>query len=459
MPFSLLLKDARSGFWAWVCPGCAMANYLTSRGAEVLGVDQNESLNCDPLHSHGLKLLLGHVERDVFSDCEALLVSPGVDPRQPAVEEAQSRGLPVFGELELVGPLPCATVAVTGTNGKSTVAALVDHMLRAIGCETFLGGNFGEPISAWIDRGGKADVAILELSSFQLETAYRFAPEVGVVLNVTPDHGDRYPDIETYAAAKGRVVENLGPNASAVLNMGDARVAAMAKTTKSRVLGFGRREDREAISDGAVVENETLCGLGSCVRFTGWSASHPVLMGTHNQQNLLAALLAIFALGKDENEQQKAYDAYFSFHGLTHRLEEVAEIAGVRWINDSKATNDDAAAWALRAMQQPVILLAGGFDKGGGYDSLARAACRHARIVFAFGQAGTAIEYSLKGHPTVVSCAGMREAMERARDASQPGDVVLLAPACSSFDEFSNYRERGEAFRDFVKALQREEMR
>ena len=429
--------------------GRAMAGFLARRGGLVVGVDARADADVQGLAELGVVLQLGGTPQ--FGDAEAVAISPGVDPRQRLVQQALQQGVPVFGEIELAGQLPARVIAITGTNGKSTTTALCGSLVEGLGRRAFAGGNLGEPIVAWLDENRPVDVAVLELSSYQLETAYTFSPDVGVVLNVTPDHLERYAAIEHYAAAKERLVACVPPSGCVVLNADDPIVRGMAAVARGRVLWFSTQTDRLP-GPGAYVEGDTLVSheLGD---FGAVTLYHPRLLGRHNRENALAAFLALHGLGLAP-QAQDLLRGYESFKGLPHRLELVGEIAGVQYINDSKATNDASAATGLAAMQRPVVLLAGGKDKGGGYGELVRAAQdKSVRGVLAFGAAGELIAraFTDAGLP-VQRVDSMADACEAARKQAQRGDVVLLSPACSSFDAFRDYMHRGQAFRQWVQA-------
>ncbi len=430
--------------------GRAMALHLVRRGAVVVGADRKTSIpSADLLREHGIALRLGEVGEDTLADVEVLVVSPGADPRQPAVQAALARGVPVLGELELVGRLPAKVVAITGTNGKSTTCALAGALLEGCGRQSFVGANFGEPVVSWVDAGAAADVAVLELSSFQLETSYRFAPDVAVVLNVTPDHLDRYDSIEDYALAKQRLLTNMSQSGVAVLSYDDPRVREMAKATRARVWWFATRA-HDIPGDGAWLSGGRLLARGEPADLDGFDLSHPRLLGRHNRENAIAALLVARALGIDD--RAKLGSAYQGFAGLPHRLELVAEGGGVRFINDSKATNDDAAAIAVQAVDGPILLLVGGRSKGGGYEALLRVACGKVRLAVAFGEAKDEIAAALGAHLDLVLAADLEDAFARAVAQARSGEVVLLAPACSSFDGFVDYTARGKAFAALARA-------
>lgn len=449
------MKGRRFGVLGLGVAGRAMASYLLRRGAQVLAADRHQVEAAGALRQMGAELRFGDMGADTFDSVLGLIISPGVDPRQDAVRAVMDRGLPVFGELELVGSLPAAVAAITGTNGKSTTTALLGQLVESAERRAFVGGNFGEPIASWLDREEAVDVAVLELSSFQLETAFRFKADVGVVLNITPDHSERYESLQTYADAKARLIANLGEGGFAVLNHDDPYVRAMARLTQARVLWLSTRG--QVSGDGAFLGENRVRATGSAALLDGFDLAHPTLLGRHNRENALAALLAVHALGLASESTLAAFGrGYQAFAGLEHRLQTVAEIGGVLFVNDSKATNDEAAAIAVSAMDRPVILLAGGRDKGAGFEALVAACETQARHVIAYGEARDTIASALQGHRNVETCTGMEQAFAAAARSARPGDAVLLAPACASFDEFANYEERGRAFKALVQALGKE---
>lgn len=432
--------------------GQAIALLLAERGARVLGVDARLDVDAPELQAARVALKLGPVVPEVFAAVDALAISPGVDPRQPAVQSVLAAGKPVFGELELAVPPPARTIAITGTNGKSTTTALTGALVQGTGVSAFVGGNLGDPIGNWL-RKAPVEVAVLELSSFQIDSLQRFSPHVAVVLNVTPDHLDRYGSVETYALAKQRLVHAVGPGGTAVLSYDDPIVRAMAPTCRGRVLWFST-QDIALPGDGVTLVHDKLVSHGSLKSFGEVDLQHPRLLGRHNRENALAAFVAVHALGLVRTARELA-PAYRGFLGLEHRLELAGTVQGVRYINDSKATNDASAATALYAMQTPVVLLAGGKDKGGGYGEMLKAAqARNVRAVICFGAACPIIATAFAGSGLRVERArGMVDACEMARGLAQPGDVVLLAPACSSFDEFRDYKHRGHVFKEWVRNL------
>ncbi|MEK7705320.1 MAG: UDP-N-acetylmuramoyl-L-alanine--D-glutamate ligase [Myxococcota bacterium] len=447
------LTGRRVGVLGLGIAGRAMALHLAHRGAHVIGADRRADATEPALVAAGVELRAGNVGGSTFADVEALVVSPGVDPRQPAVQNVLARGVIVLGELELVGTLPAPVIGITGTNGKSTTTALTGALLRGLGLSAFVGGNFGEPVVTFIDRRESADALVLELSSYQLETAYRFRADVGVVLNVTPDHLERYASMEDYALAKERLVRNLAPAAVAILNYDDPRVRRMAETTLARCWWLSTREV-PSTPHAAWLQGNVVRARGDVAALDGFDLAHPRLLGRHNRENAIAALLGVLGLPATRRPSIEALRrAYLGFTGLAHRLELVGEVGGVLYINDSKATNDDAAAIAVGAMERPAVLLIGGRDKGGGYARTVASAADRARLVIAFGEAQEKVVAAFAGHPGLRAASGFEAAFALAVREARPGEVVLLAPACSSFDEFANYAARGARFRSKVTLL------
>jgi UDP-N-acetylmuramoylalanine--D-glutamate ligase len=430
--------------------GKAVAAHLLKAGAHVIALDTRDVM------FPGIEVVKADTSDAKHLDAALqgivlLIISPGVDPRTPLVQQALVHGIAVCGELALIDRFPARLLSITGTNGKSTTTALAGAMLQACGAKTFVGGNLGDPVIAWVDAKKLTDVAVLELSSYQLETAHDFRSDVAVVLNVTPDHADRYHALSDYVAAKQRLLEQLKPNGIAILSADDPQVVAMQKSTQARTWWFST--EQRAVTHGVVwdPQRDEVRGYGDARALDGFSLQHPRLIGKHNRENSLAALLGTHALGYYEGLQT----GYQAFQGLEHRLEFVAEINGVLFINDSKATNDAAAAigvTAVNSMDRPIILLVGGRDKGAGYARLLQASQKHVKQIVAFGEAKDLVRNAFAPSIATHSCETMQEALEFARSQAQSGDVVLLSPACSSFDAFTNYSERGRVFKEWVLA-------
>jgi len=436
--------------------GSAAARLLAGRGARVLGTDRGESISgASDLERAGVELRLGGDYPELVPEVEMLVLSPGVPLSAPLAQEAQRLGVPVLGELELAARLlrkdaGPPLLAVTGTNGKSTTSALSAHLLAGDGRRVFLGGNIGRPLCELLLGGQTVDVAVVEVSSFQLEhlsDPRAFVPRVAVWLNLTPDHLDRHASLQNYAAIKRRLFEGQGPADSAVLFTDDATVRESGLGLRGRLLGFGR-DAAELPEDGMLISGRGLSVIGEAGHYT---LTAPRLAGDHNAENAAAAALAVAALGVAPAAIQAGLDSY---PGLPHRLEPVGEIAGVRYINDSKGTNVDATAKSLTGFGSSVILLAGGRGKGSGYQKLRAAVGRHVKQLILFGEEADRLAVDLEGCAPVRFVAGMAEAVNLASQLAQSGDVVLLSPACASFDMFSDYAQRGRVFTELVSALQ-----
>jgi UDP-N-acetylmuramoylalanine--D-glutamate ligase len=450
--------DRRIGVFGMGVTGVAMAVYMARRGAQVRCVDAR--LDIAPLPEELLRTLpivmrLGDVPEQVFDGCEGVAVSPGIPPDHPAVRFALAQNVPVFGELELCVPLPAPCIAITGTNGKSTTTALTGALAQGLQKAAFVGGNLGDPIAGWLDAQPQTDVAVLELSSYQIDLAYRFAPEVVVVLNLSPDHLSRYKNFGAYAASKNRLVTAAHPKGRVILNYDDAHVRAMAPTTQAPIWWLSTEETSLAPGlDGAAYDpqRDHMLPQGALAHLGPFDLAHPRLLGRHNKQNAMAALLSILALFP-KTRWPELTEAYTAFEGLEHRLEVAGELDEVQYINDSKATNDASAATAVLAMQRPCILLVGGVDKGGGY-ALLMQACQqqNMRHVIAFGAAAPLIVAAMAGAAwPIAHVTNLEDALALARKIAEPNDVVLMAPACSSFDAYADYKHRGRAFKDWVR--------
>ncbi|HEX7044785.1 MAG TPA: UDP-N-acetylmuramoyl-L-alanine--D-glutamate ligase [Burkholderiales bacterium] len=427
--------------------GLSCVRHLVARGYDVRVVDsRREPPNVAALGAEfpGVPVHAGGFAADWLAAAELLVVSPGVSLREPALANALAAGAEAVGDVELFAREARAPViAVTGSNGKSTVTSLVGVMCRTAGLDARVGGNIGVPALALLGSR-EPDVYVLELSSFQLETTRSLDARAAVVLNLTPDHMDRYRDLAEYAAAKQRIFRGSGVM---VLNADDAAVRAMAQPGRE-VRGFTLGGPRPGADYGVRVragETWLVCGDEPLLR-----ASEVPLPGRHNLANALAAAALADALGVPRAAQREAIRA---FRGLPHRTERVAEIGGVRFINDSKGTNVGATVAALSGMEAPVVLIAGGDGKGQDFAALRAACTAHARAVVLIGRDAGRIEAALAGAVPTQRAADLREAVVAARTLARPGDVVLLSPACASFDMFRDYEHRGETFRAVVQEL------
>jgi len=430
--------------------GAAVARVLAARGERVRVAELR------PAAALAAIAVPAGVEVHAASDGLALLdgadlvvPSPGVPRTAPVLAEARRRGVPVESEIELAGDaLDCPIVAVTGTNGKSTTTTLVGLALEAQGLRTFVGGNLGTPLIAALEAPASRpfDACVAEVSSFQLEWVERFHPTVGCLLNVTDDHLDRHDGFADYRDTKARLFAAQTAADWAVLNRDDPHVAMLAPRLLARVLTFGTTPtDVGAFVDRGVVVVRLPDGAPE-----RYDLARTRLVGRHNLENLLAAALVARLAGAAPAAVQRAID---TIEPLPHRLALVAERDGVRWYDDSKATNVGAAVRSLESFPGPVVLLAGGVDKGGSYAPLAAAARDRVRHALVFGAAREQIADALAGAGVAVErVAGVAAAVDVAAATVRPGDTVLLAPACASFDQFSDYAARGRAFRAAVEA-------
>jgi len=428
--------------------GLACVRHLLARGRRVAVTDTRERPpRVDDLGALGARVTQSYGAIDpVLLLCSDLVVlSPGLDPRLPAIADAVSAGVPVIGEIELFAREARApVVAITGSNGKSTVTTLVGEMAQAAGVHAAVGGNLGTPALELL-AAGEPDLFVLELSSFQLETVSSLDAKAAVVLNISPDHLDRYASMADYEAAKRRIYAGSGVM---VINHDDPAVRAMAEPGR-RTLAF----TLAAPVDGDTIGVRAVGGEPWVVR--GADRILPVrdirLAGRHNLANALAAL----ALGEAGGLPRPAMiEALRRFPGLPHRMEALGERRGVAWFNDSKGTNVGATVAAVEGLDRPVVLIAGGQGKGQSFEPLARALRGRARAAVVIGQSADTLAEALTGVARVVAASTMEEAVCLAAKLAQAGDAVLLSPACASFDMFDGYAARGDAFRQAVEGLE-----
>jgi UDP-N-acetylmuramoylalanine--D-glutamate ligase len=432
--------------------GVASALFLKSHGARVTVSDTksgDELRNEIPvLLDHGITVETGgHGER-TFRGQDLIVVSPGVPVDAPLLVQARAMGESVIGEIELAAQfLPGPIVAITGSNGKTTTTTLAGEIMAAGGFPTLVGGNIGTPAISLADRAKPESVIVLEVSSFQLETIQTFRPKVAVILNVTPDHLDRHRTFEIYLDAKARIFENQQGSDFAVLNADDPACLTMAARTKAQVFWFSRQKE---VTRGTWVRDGNILFRDGERQHEVMQAAEIPLKGAHNLENVLAAVCAGALMGCAPG---KIRQAVTQFKAVEHRLEYVATIRGVDYYNDSKATNVDATIKALESFPSNIHLILGGKDKGSDYTVLNDLLRQRVKRVYTIGAAATKIESQIKA-AEVVHAETLESALRKANAAAQPGDVVLLAPACASFDQFKNYEHRGQAFKEIVRALE-----
>jgi UDP-N-acetylmuramoylalanine--D-glutamate ligase len=432
--------------------GVAACKVLVARGATVLATEQSpaEKLRVDlsDLQRLGVRLETGGHTPESILGADLLVVSPGVDLRLPLFTRARATGIPMWSEVELAYRLTTARfLAVTGTNGKSTTTSLLGAMVEAAGLPGVVAGNIGTALCEVVPALTSSHWVVAELSSFQLETIVEFRPHVAVLLNLAPDHLDRYDSVEDYYAAKARIFLNQTPDDFAVLNADDPLVVRYAQGIRSRLRLFSRLR---TVGDGSFLRGDRLV-----VRRDG--RSEPVcetsrirIQGVHNVENSLAAAAAASAVGVPAGAMASALS---SFPGLPHRLELVAEVDGVRYVNDSKGTNVGAVVKSLEGYEGGLILIAGGKDKGGDFTPLRPLVETRVKTMILIGQARAKIRAHLDGACPMEEAASLEAAVERAAQIAAPGETVLLSPACASFDMFRDFEERGEVFRRAVRGL------
>src|SRR6202161_1140493 len=445
------LKDKRVLVVGLGKSGVASALFLKAHGARVTVSDTksgDELRNEIPaLLDHGITVKTGgHGER-TFRGQDLIVVSPGVPVDAPLLVQARALSEPVIGEIELAAQfLPGPIVAITGSNGKTTTTTLAGEILTAGGLSTLVGGNIGTPAISLAERATRETAIVLEVSSFQLETIQTFRPKVAVVLNVTPDHLDRHRTFEAYVDAKARIFENQRSDDFAVLNEDDASCVAMAARTRAQVFWFSRQKE---VKQGAWVRDGNILFRDERGQHEVMLVSEIPLKGAHNLENVLAAVCAGALMGC---APEKIRQAVRDFKAVEHRLEFVATIRGVDYYNDSKATNVDATIKALESFPANIHLILGGKDKGSDYTVLNDLVRQRVKRVYTIGAAAAKIESQIKA-AEIVHAETLDHALRKAHAAAQPGDVVLLAPACASFDQFKNYEERGRVFKEIVQSL------
>jgi UDP-N-acetylmuramoylalanine--D-glutamate ligase len=431
--------------------GVASALFLKAHGARVTVSDTksgDELRNEIPvLLDHGITVETGGHGDRTFRGQDLIVVSPGVPVDAPPLVQARSLGEAVIGEIELAAQfLPGPIVAITGSNGKTTTTTLTGEIMSAAGLPALVGGNIGTPAISLAGRAQPDTVIVLEISSFQLETISTFRPKVAVVLNVTPDHLDRHRTFEIYTDAKARIFENQQPGDFAVLNADDPTCVALGLRTRSQVFWFSRQKEVER---GAWVRDGNIVFRDAAGQREILQVSEIPLKGAHNLENVLAAVCAGALMGCAPD---KIRNAVHNFKAVEHRLEFVATVRGVDYYNDSKATNVDATIKALESFPSNIHLILGGKDKGSDYTVLNDLLRQRVKRVYTIGAAAAKIESQVKG-PEVVHAETLDNAIRKANASAKPGDVVLLAPACASFDQFKNYEHRGKAFKDIVRGL------
>jgi UDP-N-acetylmuramoylalanine--D-glutamate ligase len=436
--------------------GLAAALFLRRRGAQVTVSDVRSAValakDIPALLDQGIMVEAGGHGLLTFRRQDLIVVSPGVPLDTPELVQVRNFGLPVIGELELATHfLIGKTLAITGSNGKTTTTSLCGEILAAGVSHVQVGGNIGVPVIALVDESREDGWSVIEVSSFQLETTYHFRPDIAVILNITPDHLDRHGSMENYIAAKERIFANQEPQDVLILNADDDTVSRAAIRAKSQIYWFSAtRIVRQGsfVHDGAIYFRVS---EQSAPEFILKVDSIP-LKGQHNVENVLAAVCAARLAGVAPEAIRGAVER---FQAVEHRLEFVANVNGVDYYNDSKATNVDAAMKAIAAFPSGIHLILGGKDKNSDYRLMRPLIQKRVKAIYTIGAAAEKIITHVEGSAPIINSGTLDVAVTQAADAAQPGEIILLAPACSSFDQFQNYEERGRVFKDLVFARRR----
>ena len=432
--------------------GVVTALFSAGYGATVTATDERTETELQEtaakLRAAGVMLELGGHRAESFLEQDLIVVSPGVPAKLPELELARAHGTPVWSEIELAWRfLRGKLVAITGSNGKTTTTSLVAHILQTAAIPTLIGGNIGTPLLALVENSMDTTVTVAEISSFQLETIEKFRPEIGVLLNLTPDHLDRHASFDEYALAKMRMFENQLERDIAILNADDPEITKRMPT-KPHIFWFSRQK---RVAAGAFLRDEQIFFRNEGSEVALARRDEISLRGEHNVENVLAACAAAYLAGADPAAIASGIK---TFKGVEHRLEFVAEVSGVQFYNDSKATNVDAAVKAIEAFPGPLIAILGGKDKGSPYTPLRELLRERSRLAILIGEAADKIAEDLGDAIPSENVGTLDRAVHLAMQNAQPGDTVLLAPACSSFDQFENYEHRGRTFKELVASLE-----
>ncbi len=431
--------------------GVASALFCAQHGARVTATDtEPESKLAEAaakLRAAGVTLELGAHSPAMFEQQDLIVLSPGVPADLALLATARSKGIPVWSEIELAWRfLRGRLIAITGSNGKTTTTSLIAHILKWAGISTVVGGNIGTPLISLAESTTESTFTVAEVSSFQLETIEAFRPDIALLLNLTPDHLDRHHSLAEYARAKLRIFENQRERDTAILNADDPEVAQRVPT-KPGVYWFSRQKH---VSAGAYLRDAQIIVRDHGDEEIILRRDEIPLRGDHNVENVLAASIATWLAGA---EPAAIAEGIRTFPGVEHRIEFVAEVRGVKFYNDSKATNVDATLKAIAAFDSPLLIILGGRDKGSPYAPLREPLQAHTRAAYLIGEAAEKIAADLDGAVPLVRAETLERAVAQAFEQAKPGDTILLAPACSSFDQFENYEDRGRKFKQLVAEL------
>lgn len=432
--------------------GAAAAEFAVKHGARVAINDarpESELTGAAELRTKGIEIIAGSHPAGLFEKSDLIVVSPGVPLALPQFEEARQAGVPIISEVEFAAwYLKGRLIGITGSNGKTTTTTLIGELLSGGGLPTQVGGNIGTPLISLVETSRDESYTVAELSSFQLEAIDRLHAFAAVLINITPDHLDRYDSMDDYAAAKARIFCNQTPEDVAVLNADDERVSQMRGLTRARAVFFSRARQ---LDEGIFLRGTQIIERQGGRERSLIDRSEIQLMGDHNLENVMAALAVGSFCGVPVESMRSTISR---FKGVEHRLEYVDEIDGIRFYNDSKATNVDAAIKSLEAFPGGIIAIFGGKDKGGDFAPLAPLVRERCREVILIGAAAGKIRAALENTRPLHHAASMEEAVALGLSLGSPGDVVLLAPACASFDMFTSYEHRGRVFKEAVRKVE-----
>jgi UDP-N-acetylmuramoylalanine--D-glutamate ligase len=449
------IRGKKVSFFGMARSGMALAKLLSSLGASVFLTEKKseKELSSELMELRELDISYetgGHTEKAIeYKDY--LVISPGVPSDLPLLDEARKKGIPIFSEIEVAFWLTEAQIiGITGSNGKTTTANLVYEILKEDGREVSLAGNVGVPFSSIAQKISQRGIIVLELSSFQLENIEEFRPKVSAILNITPDHLDRYPDMKNYTDAKLRIFENQNEEDYAVLNWDDPVTSKLAPLSRAKSLFFSTKSELRV---GSYVKNGKLVFQLNGKIEEIIPVEDIGIKGPHNLSNASAgcAICAVMQVKKESMEK-----ALRGFKGVEHRLEEVALIDGIRFVNDSKATNVDSLYYALQSIKEPIYLIAGGRDKGGDFNRLRELVQQKVKGLILLGEAKEKIKKVFDDLVPIYLVDSLEEGVKLGFEKAEKGDCVLLSPACASFDMFKNYEERGKLFKDTVLDLRKE---
>lgn len=435
----LVLGLARSGL--------AAMELLARKGADITGADEKSGIRV-PERFSDIDIQLGPFSSGLLRNRDEVVLSPGIRTDHPVVAEARNKSIPVISELELGYRFAAARIiALTGTNGKSTTVTMIEKILKDSGYNAVAAGNIGNPFCSVAEELTREGIFVLEVSSFQLETISEFRPDVAGILNMTPDHLDRYSSEDEYYRAKEKIIVNNGAGDSFFYNADDYRCRRAAEGFKGELIPF---------SSSARLDNGVFLDGGAMVRAAGGEIKEEIMnvkdlkvVGSHNVENALAAIAAVKVFGIAPDSCRGALSG---FEGLKHRMERVRTFEGVEYFNDSKATNVEGTVKSLEGLDCQIVLIAGGLDKGSDFRKLIPIADKIKHVVL-IGSAAGLIEKALKGAVPLSRAGTMEEAVRKARDISVPGTCVVLSPSCASFDMFTDYKERGNIFTGIVDKL------